>query len=92
MKIVKYKWKILYLLDFICYVLTYPWLAMLSLFLSCFWSTTEEMKDFKSKSIKILLFAPILGFIEIVTFPLAFFGYVAWFIISNGKFLKNLKL
>ena len=60
---------------------------MLSLFLSCFWSTTEEMKDLKTKAVKILLFAPILGFIELITFPLAIFGYALWFVICNGKCL-----
>ena len=65
---------------------------MLSLFLSCFWSTTEEMKDLKTKAVKILLFAPILGFIELITFPLAIFGYALWFVICNGKrtLCKNL--
>ena len=63
MKIIKYNWKFLYILDFIVYVLAYPWIAMLSLFLSCFWSTTEEMKDLKMKAVKMLLCAPILGFI-----------------------------
>ena len=34
-----------------------------------------------------LVYAPILGLIEIVTFPLAVFGYFFWIIICNGKYL-----
>ena len=34
-----------------------------------------------------LVYAPILGLIEIVTFPLAVFGYFFWITICNGKYL-----
>ena len=35
------------------------------------------------KAVKMLLFAPILGFIEIVTLPLAAFGYVFWILLCQ---------
>ena len=87
MAITKYRFKFLFVLDSICYVMTYPWLAMLSLFCSCFWTTTEEGKNPSRKFVHYIVYAPILGLIEIVTFPLAVFGYFFWILICNGKYL-----
>lgn len=69
--------------------MTYPWMAMLSLFCSCFWTTTDEGKNPSRKFVHYIVYAPILGLIEIVTFPLAVFGYFFWILICNGKYLKN---
>ena len=66
-----------------CYVMSYPWFALLSLFVSCFWTTTEEGKSPGRKFLHYLVYAPILGLIEIFTFPLAVFGYVLWVLICN---------
>lgn len=63
--------------------MTYPWMAMLSLFCSCFWTTTEEGKNPSRKFVHYIVYAPILGLIEIVTFPLAVFGYFFWILICN---------
>ena len=87
MAITKYRFKFLFVLDSICYVMTYPWMAMLSLFCSCFWTTTEEGKNPSRKFVHYIVYAPILGLIEIVTFPLAVFGYFFWILICNGKYL-----
>ena len=87
MAIMKYRFKFLFVLDSICYVMTYPWMAMLSLFCSCFWTTTEEGKNPSRKFVHYIVYAPILGLIEIVTFPLAVFGYFFWILICNGKYL-----
>ena len=87
MAITKYKFKFLFVLDSICYVMTYPWMAMLSLFCSCFWTTTEEGKNPSRKFVHYIVYAPILGLIEILTFPLAVFGYFFWILICNGTYL-----
>ena len=62
---------------------------MLSLFCSCFWTTTEEGKNPSRKFVHYIVYAPILGLIEIVTFPLAVFGYFFWILICNGKYLRS---
>ena len=86
MALVKYRFKFLYILDLTCYIMTYPWMAMLSLFVSCFWTTTEEGKNPSKKFVHYLIYAPILAVINICTFPLAVFGYGAWILICNCKF------
>ncbi len=85
MKVVKYKYKFLYLLDLVSYVMTYPWVAMLSLFLSCYWSTTFERTRPANKAIQYVIFGPILGFLVTMTFPMAVFGFLLWMIMCNGK-------
>ena len=88
MHLKKYNWKILYLLDLFCYILSYPWIAMLSLFLACFWSTTEEIKRPFKKIIHYIIYAPVLALFELFIFPFAAFGYIFWMLICNGKTLN----
>ena len=88
MHLTKYSFKLLFLVDFFCYILTYPWIAMLSLFLSCFWSTTEEMKKPSVKFKHYLIYAPVLAILELAIFPFAFVGYLTWIIVCNSEFSR----
>ena len=83
MALIKYKYGFLFILDFICYIMTYPWFAMLSLFVSCFHTSTEEEKNPSRKYLHYLICAPILGLMVICTFPMAVLGYISWILICN---------
>ena len=69
MKIVKYKNPLLYIIDSFCTIAMYPWLALLSLFLSCYWSTTYERERPGQKIIQWAIFGPILGLFVAFLFP-----------------------
>ena len=83
MALIKYNYGFLFILDFICYIMTYPWFAMLSLFVSCFHTTTEERKYPHRKYLQYFIYAPILGLILISTLPFTILGYFSWIIICN---------
>jgi hypothetical protein len=93
MEVKKYKYKIVYVFDLICYVMTYPWLAMLSLFVSCYWTTTfERSQKLVKKAIEYAIFGPLLGLFCAMTFPMPVLGYILWIVVCNGKLIRTLIL
>ena len=86
MKIVKYKNPLLYIIDLFCTIAMYPWLALLSLFLSCYWSTTYERERPGQKIIQWAIFGPILGLFVAFLFPFTVLGYVIWVITCKCKY------
>jgi hypothetical protein len=91
MEVKKYKYKIVYVFDLICYVMTYPWLAMLSLFVSCYWTTTfERSQKLVKKAIEYAIFGPLLGLFCAMTFPMPVLGYILWIVVCNGKLIRTL--
>ena len=88
MKIVKYNSKFVTLIDLLCTISTLPWLSILSLFLSCYWSSTYERKRPWTKVIPYAIYGPILGLFVAFLFPFAVIGFLIWIVTCNGKYKK----
>ena len=71
------------LLDNITFVITYPWLTVVSLFLSCYQSTTWELKHPQSKLTHYFIYGPALGLIALAFAPLGLFGYLLHIIVCH---------
>jgi hypothetical protein len=86
MEVKKYKYKIVYVFDLICYVMTYPWLVLLSLLLACYITTTLEKSQnlVVKKAVKYAIFGPLLGLFCAMTCPVPLFGYILWIVVCNG--------
>ncbi|XP_037076119.1 sphingomyelin phosphodiesterase 5-like [Pollicipes pollicipes] len=64
------------LLDNIAFVLTYPWLTIASLFLSCYQSTPWEVQHPQSKLTHYFVYGPVLGLLALAFAPLGLLGCI----------------
>ena len=76
------------LLDNITFVITYPWLTVVSLFLSCYQSTTWELQHPQSKLTHYFIYGPALGLIMLAFAPLGLFGYLLHVLVCH-TFTRN---
>lgn len=71
------------LLDNITFVITYPWLTVVSLFLSCYQSTTRELQHPHTKLTHYFIYGPALGLIMLAFAPLGLSGYLLHILICH---------
>jgi len=85
MEVLRYKYRVLFLLDLAAYLMTYPWITVFSAFCSCYWSTTEERTKPLAKAIQYALLGPFFGLMVATLFPVFLSGYVLWIILCYGS-------